>query len=165
MSRKLLIGTLLAGAGALALVFTLGPPTRIYSMGVSEFVARRISDQPVRVVGTLVHGTLCKVDASCGYRFHLQGRPRWNADVAEPGLRTELSVRYDGCLVPDTFREVPGLDLEVVVEGEQCQGCHDFAASQIMTRSGGKYEMNPDGGPRVYPTSPMPRCRAHTPRM
>jgi cytochrome c-type biogenesis protein CcmE len=165
MSRKLLIGTLLAGAGALALVFGLGKSPAIYSYGVSDFLSRSLWDQRVRVQGTLAHGTMCRVAADCGYRFTLQGRPTLNADGApEAASSHDLSVSYDSCVVPDTFRDVPWLDLEIVVEGELCQSCHDFKATQVIAKCSGKYEMNRAGGPYSV-TPPMPLCKARTPRM
>lgn len=166
MSRKLLVGTLVATASLLTLVFSLGPRPPGYPMDVAEFMARDLHDERVRVSGTLIHGSLCTARIGCDYRFKLAPRARWTTDGAPlPASRAELSVRYDGCVVPDTFYDRPGVDLGVLVEGERCQGCHAFEASQILTRSTGKYETYPDGGPRVLPAIPVPRCGPEAPRM
>jgi cytochrome c-type biogenesis protein CcmE len=149
MGRKLLVASLLAAAVVLAMVFGLSKPQLIYSVSVAEFLKRGMADEAIRVRGMLVHGTLCKSTAECGYRFRLQ-------DSAQ-----QLSVAYDECVVPDTFRDVPGVDIEVTAEGERCQGCHDFKATRIMAKCPGKYEMN---GPLSRPAAPIPLCKS-PPRM
>jgi cytochrome c-type biogenesis protein CcmE len=149
MGRKLLVASLLATAVVLAIVFGLSGPKVIYSLSVSQFLARGMADQTVRIRGQLVHGTLCKLTADCGYRFRLQ-------DAAQ-----QLSVVYDECIVPDTLRDVPGLDVEITAEGERCQGCHDFKATQIMAKCPSKYEMNGHWRPAAAPT---PLCK-DLPRM
>lgn len=145
MSRKLLLGTLLVSAGALAVVFGTKVARPMYSLGVADFHARPRWDERVRLNGTLVRGTLCKVDEPCEYRFRMSDRGE------------SLSVSYESCVIPDTFRDVPGTDVEVRVEGEQCQGCHDFEASAIMAMSLGKFETRPT------PFSPVPRCPGRKP--
>lgn len=141
MGRKLLVASLLAATVVLVLVLGFSKPRAIYSFGVAQFLERGLVDENVRVRGTLVHGTLCKVTADCGYRFSMQ-------DAAK-----ELSVVYDGCLIPDTFRDMPGMDIDITVEGERCQGCHDFKATQIMAKCPGKYEMNRHERPTPAPVS------------
>jgi cytochrome c-type biogenesis protein CcmE len=139
MGRKLLFASLLAATVVLVFVFGFSKPSAIYSFGVAQFLERGLADETVRVRGTLVHGTLCKVAADCGYRFSLR-------DAAQ-----ELSVAYDGCMIPDTFRDLPGLDIDIVVEGERCQGCHDFKATQIMAKCPSKYEMKGYAWPTPAP--------------
>jgi cytochrome c-type biogenesis protein CcmE len=85
------------------------------------------------------------VDEPCEYRFSMSDRGE------------SLSVSYESCVIPDTFREVPWTDVEVSAEGEQCQGCHDFKASLIMAKSLGKFEMRP------MPFPPVPRCPGRRP--
>lgn len=167
MSRKLLVGTLLVTAATLGLVFTLGRRPLMRSMDVATFVARDLRDEHVRVRGTLVHGTLCRLDTECGYRFKLQSHDLvWNSDGTPlPTPYAELPVRYDGCVVPDTLRDVAGVDLRLVVEGERCQSCHDFAASQIFAMYPYKYELHPDGGEPLDAVWRTPRCSALAPRM
>lgn len=141
MSRKVLLGTLLVNAAVLGLVFETNVTRPIYSVGVADFLTPPRSDERVRVRGTLVHGSLCKVEQPCEYRFALSDRGQ------------SLTVSYESCVVPDTFRDVPGLDLQVTVEGERCQGCHDFEASLVVAQCPAKYEMNASGAPL-----PIPRC-------
>jgi len=102
-------------------------------------------DQTVRVQGTLVHGTLCKVTADCGYRFSLE----------EAGQ--QLSVAYEECVLPDTFRDIPGWDVYISVEGERCQTCHDFQATRVMAKCPAKYQMN---GSLSRPAAPLLLCKA-----
>jgi hypothetical protein len=165
MSRRLLIGTLTAGAGILALVFGLDRPKVIYSVSVSEFLSRNLWDRPLHVQGVLVHGTLCRVDSECGYRFRLANQPSFGENhVGHSGSSEELSVSYDGCAIPDTFRDVAGMDLQISVEGERCRGCHDFKATQVIARGGsGKYELSKHDPTRSGPSQPLPRCAARMP--
>lgn len=147
MGRKLLVASLLAATAILVLVFGFSKPSAIYAFGVAQFLERGLDDETVRVRGTLVHGTLCKSTADCGYRFSL----------SEASQR--LSVAYDECVIPDTFRDMPGLDIEIVVEGQRCQGCHDFEATHVIAKCPGKYEMKGYGRPE-----PVPLCK-DLPRM
>ena len=149
MGRKLLVASVLAAIVVLVLVFGLSRPSAIYSFGVRQFLERGLVDETVRVRGTLVPGTLCKVRADCGYRFSLR-------DAGQ-----QLSIAYDGCVIPDTFRDLPGMDVDITVEGERCQGCHDFKATQVFAKCPGKYEMKG----HQWPTpEPVPRCK-DLPRM
>jgi cytochrome c-type biogenesis protein CcmE len=149
MRMKLLIACLGAVGAVWVIVFGMGKPAAIYSLNVSQFLKRGIVDETVRVQGTLVHGTLCKVTADCGYRFRLQ-------DAAQ-----DLSVAYDECIVPDTLRDVPGWDVSISVEGERCQSCHDFKATRVFAGHRGKYEIQ---GPLSQPAAPIPLCKS-LPRM
>jgi cytochrome c-type biogenesis protein CcmE len=49
-------------------------------------------------------------------------------------------VRYAQCIVPDTFKDVPGMDVGVTVEGKLAAG-GGFEASQVMAKCPSKYEM------------------------
>ena len=144
MGKKLLVASLLAAAVVLAVVFGSSKP-KVYSVSVSQFLKGGVADQRVRVNGRLVHGTLCRITAECGHRFRLQ-------DAGQ-----QLSVVYDACVMPDTFRDVPGLDLEITVEGERCQGCHELKATEVMAKCPSKYEMN---GPYFRPIAPIPLCKS-----
>jgi cytochrome c-type biogenesis protein CcmE len=149
MGRKLLFGILVAGTSALLLVFGWSEPKLVHARSVSAFVAHPVRDRPVRLDGALVKGSLCKISEPCEYRFRM-------VDRFQPGPPAELSVRYPGCIVPDTFRDLPWLDVQVSVTGKLCATCHDFEASQIMARCPGKYEMDLDGG--AHRTPPVPPC-------
>jgi cytochrome c-type biogenesis protein CcmE len=49
-------------------------------------------------------------------------------------------VRYAQCIVPDTFRDIPGMDVSVTAEGTLAAS-GDFEATQIMAKCPSKYEM------------------------
>jgi len=159
MSRKLLVGTLVVSAGVLAIVFSFNQPKPVYARSVSEFLAHPMPDQPVRIEGRLVHGSLCVRHEPCEYRFRMSGRRSVPSDSGTNLARSELSVHYPRCIVPDTFRDAPGLDVAVSVEGELCNGCHHFEASQILAKCPGKYEMRERGSVDRVPTFvPPPEC-------
>jgi cytochrome c-type biogenesis protein CcmE len=149
MRKKLLIACLGAVGVVWVIIVALGKPPAIYSLNVSQFVTRGIADETVRVQGTLVHGTLCKVTADFGYRFSLQ-------DAAQ-----DLSVACNECIVPDTLRDVPGWDVSISVEGERCQSCHDFEATRVIVRCPDKYELQGAWSQRA---APIPLCKP-LPRM
>jgi len=101
----------------------------VYSKGVDQLVAEkaRLMGRTVRLDGTLVSGSLRRRDTPCEYRFSL----------TKNGAR--LPVRFAQCVVPDTFRDVPGTDVRVTVEGVLEQGGY-FSANQIMAKCPSKYE-------------------------
>jgi cytochrome c-type biogenesis protein CcmE len=142
MNRTLLASTALVGAGILYAVFSSSKPPSRYALSVSEFLAHPPRDEPVRVQGRLVPGSLLHRDEPCEYRFQLVDRESGLADAASLVARPELSVRYANCIVPDTFRDAPGFETaEITVEGKLCQRCHDFEASKVYAKMGWKYEM------------------------
>lgn len=102
----------------------------IYSKAVDELVANKakFAGRPVRAEGNLVHGSLVKRDAPCEYRFSL----------AKNGAT--LPVRFAQCVVPDTFRDVPDMDVGVTVEGE-LKADDTFEASSVLAKCPSKYEM------------------------
>lgn len=161
MSRKLLVGTLVLAAGILVAVFQCRPSS-VYSHSVSEFLAHPIRERLVRVQGTLVHGSLCRRDNPCEYRFRLAAgwSPRTDAGPAAPP-RDELSVRYRQCILPDTFRDWNEVT-PIAVEGEMCASCHHFDASVILAKMTGKYEMYEmkvhGQAPPSTPTLTTPLC-------
>jgi len=160
MSKKLLIGSLVLSAGILALAAGPLRPKPRYTRSVVDVLKHDIRDERTRVQGVLVKGSLCEIEPGCGYRFKMADS-YWNDPIGPKP--TELSVLYEACVIPDTFRDVPGLDVELTVEGERCQTCHDFKADQIMAKCPSKYQMYLDGG---HPSSkPPPRCSELTPRM
>jgi cytochrome c-type biogenesis protein CcmE len=120
----------MAAAAIAALVLTGMQDKAIYSKPVDELLAQKAKflGRPVRAEGDLVHGSLIKRDRPCEYRF----------TIAKRGA--ELPVRFAQCVVPDTFRDVPDLDVGVTVEGE----LHDdgnFEASSVLAKCPSKYEM------------------------
>lgn len=126
-----LLGTLLAiGAAILTLVMTNLNDAAIYSKGVDEMMAQKdsLADRNVRVQGTLVKGTLARRDSPCEYRFRMKKNG------------SEIEVRYPQCVVPDTFRDVPNMDVDVTATGKLSKDGH-FQASQIMAKCPSKYDM------------------------
>jgi cytochrome c-type biogenesis protein CcmE len=130
--RGALLATGLAmGAAATAtLVLTGMQDKAIYSKPVDELLAQRVkfAGRPVRVEGNLVHGSLVKRDQPCEYRFTIEKHG------------AELPVRFGQCVVPDTFRDVPGMDVGVTVEGQLEDGV-SFEASSVLAKCPSKYEM------------------------
>jgi cytochrome c-type biogenesis protein CcmE len=130
---------LLAGLGALmagilALVFSSGEDAVVYSYQVDELKtkAAELGERQVRVQGMLVSGTLTRRDQPCEYRFLLQKAGEKNS---EP-----LKVQYAQCVVPDTFRDVKGVEVEVTAEGRLAADGH-LEASTIFAKCPSKYEM------------------------
>ncbi len=118
-------------AGALTgLVLNGMKDNAIYSKPVDQLVAQksRFVGRPVRAEGTLVHGTLTKRETPCEYRFTIEKN-----GVAVP-------VRYAQCIVPDTFRDVAGMDVGVTVEGEILAD-NSFEATTVLAKCPSKYEM------------------------
>lgn len=129
-SIGLLVALLVMGGGILGLVMTNFEDAAIYSKGVHELVREKdkFAARNVKVSGTLVKGTLVRRDEPCEYRFKIQ----------KEGV--ELPVHYAQCVVPDTFRDVPGMDVDVTAEGRLTSAGH-FEASHIMAKCPSKYEM------------------------
>lgn len=126
----LIVVPLVAVAGAIVAVTMFGLRDKgIYAMPLDELMASRdkYAGRPVRAEGILVHGTLVKRDQPCEYRF----------DVERAGAR--VPVRYAQCIVPDTFRDVAGTDVQVTVEGK-LEGDH-FEATEVIAKCPSKYEM------------------------
>ena len=126
----LLIGLLVMGGGILTLVLTSFSGSAVYAKNVDALVREKakFSDRPVNVTGTLVKGTLVRRDQPCEYRFTLESKG------------VVLPVRYAQCIVPDTFRDMPGMDVSVTAEGTLTQA-GNFEASKIMAKCPSKYEM------------------------
>jgi cytochrome c-type biogenesis protein CcmE len=80
---------------------------RMRQLPVDELIRKQASfeHETVRATGTLVPGSLLRRSEPCETELAL----RHGAAV--------LPVRYRQCVVPDTLRELPGVDVEVVAEG------------------------------------------------
>ncbi|HEY3237783.1 MAG TPA: cytochrome c maturation protein CcmE [Polyangiaceae bacterium] len=126
----LLIALLVMGAGILTLVFTNFKEAAIYSKGVDQLIRQRnqLVRRNVNVNGTLVKGTLTRRAEPCEYRFDLQ----------KNGAR--VAVRYAQCIVPDTFRDLPYMDVDVTATGKLTPQGY-FEANHIMAKCPSKYEM------------------------
>jgi cytochrome c-type biogenesis protein CcmE len=127
----LLIGLLVMVAGVLTLVFTSFKGAAIYSLDVDKLVkdASHFQQRNIRVKGMLVKGTLARRDQPCEYRFKLQ----------EKGV--ELAVHHPSCIVPDTFKDMPGMDVEVQAEGKLADDGKTFVSTAIVAKCPSKYEM------------------------
>jgi cytochrome c-type biogenesis protein CcmE len=126
----LLLALLVMGGGSLALVMTSFEGSKVYSMGVDALLAERekFAERTVRVEGTLVKGSLRRRDQPCEYRFRMTKNHQ------------ELSVHYPQCVVPDTFRDVPNVDVSVTAEGKLDEA-GNLQAHQIFAKCPSKYEM------------------------
>jgi cytochrome c-type biogenesis protein CcmE len=98
-------------------------PVDVLLQDKTKFVGR-----PVRVEGNLVHGTLIHHDQPCEYDFTLTKNG------------ADLPVRFAQCVVPDTFRDVAGMDVGVTVEGE-LHADNTFEATTVLAKCPSKYEM------------------------
>jgi cytochrome c-type biogenesis protein CcmE len=126
----LAVGLAMAVAAIATLVLTGMQSNAIYSKPVDQLLAQkaRFLGRPVRAEGNLVHGSLEKREQPCEYRF----------TIAKNGA--ELPVRFAQCVVPDTFRDVPGVDVGVTVEGELRRD-DSFEATSVLAKCPSKYEM------------------------
>jgi cytochrome c-type biogenesis protein CcmE len=117
-------------AAVITLVLTGMQDKAIYSKPVDELLAQRAKfvGRPVRAEGNLVHGSLVRRDQPCEYRFTIEKRG------------VELPVRLAQCVVPDTFRDVPEIDVAVTVEGE-LRDNESFEASSVLAKCPSKYQM------------------------
>jgi cytochrome c-type biogenesis protein CcmE len=126
----LLIGLLVMCAAILTLVFTSFSGSSMYSKQVDELMREKdkYSDRAVRVQGILVKGTLVHRDQPCEHRFEMQTKG------------VVLPVRFPQCIIPDTFRDMPNMEVMVTAEGKLSNAGH-FEASNIMAKCPSKYEM------------------------
>ena len=131
----LVVPLVAVAAGIVAIVLTGMKDNAIYSKPVDQLVAEKAKfmGRSVRAEGNLVHGTLQKRDTPCEYRFTLTKNG------------TEVPVRFAQCVVPDTFRDVPGMDVGVTVEG-QLLADDSFEATTVLAKCPSKYEMKERAG-------------------
>src|SRR6478735_12415324 len=127
----LLIGLIVMAGAILSLLFFSFNRDSAYAKEVDQLLREKdkYPDRSVRVQGTLVKGTLVHRDQPCEYRFEMKGK---GGEV--------LPVRFPQCVVPDTFRDMPGMDVMVTAEGKLSSSGH-FEASNIMAKCPSKYEM------------------------
>ncbi len=126
----IVIPLVMAASAIVALVFTGMEGKGIYSKSIDDLVVNKakFAGRPVRAEGTLVPGTLVKRDSPCEYRFSIERNG------------VEVPVRFAQCVVPDTFRDVPGMDVSVTVEGELLAD-NSFEATSVLAKCPSKYEM------------------------
>lgn len=130
VSPVLAIGLVTAAAAIAGLVLTMMKDSAVYSKPVDELVRdkSKFVNRPVRAEGNLVHGSILKRETPCEYRF----------TITKNG--TDVPVRYAQCVVPDTFRDVPGMDVGVTVEGSLLAD-NTFEATSVLAKCPSKYEM------------------------
>ncbi|HWL86151.1 MAG TPA: cytochrome c maturation protein CcmE [Polyangiaceae bacterium] len=131
----MVVGMVGLGGLLVAVFLTQMKDNAIYSKPVDELVANkaRYEGRPVRAEGMLVHGSLQKRDQPCEYRFTIQ----------KNGV--DVPVRFPQCVVPDTFRDVAGMDVGVTVEGE-LHADNSFEATSVLAKCPSKYEMKERAG-------------------
>jgi cytochrome c-type biogenesis protein CcmE len=154
--RLLLVIPLVTAAAAIVGLVLIGMQDKgIYSKPVDELVAQKgkYQGKAVRAEGTLVHGTIVKKENPCEYRFRIEK------------AGTEMPVRYQGCVVPDTFRDIAGMDLGVTVEGS-LRPDGSFEATNVLAKCPSKYEMqekqkNGEKAPHlaITPANAMPAAQ------
>jgi cytochrome c-type biogenesis protein CcmE len=129
-SIGLLVGLLVAGGALLTLVFTTMKGSAIYDRDVDDVMAERarLEGRNVRVQGMLKKGTLVRRDDPCEFRFTIIGKTG------------ELPVHYARCTVPDTFKDMPGMDVVATAEGTLEPSGH-LEATTIFAKCPSKYEM------------------------
>ncbi|HET9954773.1 MAG TPA: cytochrome c maturation protein CcmE [Polyangiaceae bacterium] len=129
-SLGLLIGLLVMGGGILTLVMTSFDNSQVYARQVDQVLneLNKLQGRTVRVEGTLVKGTLRRRDEPCEYRFSMSKGS------------AVLPVRYPQCIVPDTFRDMPDMDVKVTAEGK-LTAAGELEAHQIFAKCPSKYEM------------------------
>jgi cytochrome c-type biogenesis protein CcmE len=129
-SIGLLIALLVAVGAMLGLVLSSADDAAIYSVTVDKVVLDKASHsgRNLRVEGDLVKGTLRHRAEPCEYRFTMTRGGQ------------ELPVRYAECVIPDTFRDVPDMDVQVTAEGELTEEGY-LEATHIMAKCPSKYEM------------------------
>lgn len=133
----LLLGLLALGGGTLSLVLGGSSDSLKFGRSVEEVLAADTGDEGrmLTVEGRLVHGSLMKRDEPCEYRFRLR---------AKEGTGGELPVRFPACIVPDNFRDVAGIDVDVTATGRVQDGV--LTADNIATKCPTKYEMQQQKG-------------------
>jgi cytochrome c-type biogenesis protein CcmE len=126
---RLLVPLVIAAAGIVATVFVFVQGEGTYSRTVDQLVSHQASfmGKPVRVSGKLVHGSLGIGENGCDHRFRISGES------------TELPVRFAECVVPDNLRDVPGIDVEVTVEGRP-DSDGSLNATRVLTKCPSRYD-------------------------
>ncbi len=120
----------MAAVGIASVVVLSMKDKAVYSKPVDALLQEKgkFIGRPVRVEGNLVHGTLVHRDKPCEYDFTIEKNG------------SEMPVKFAQCVVPDTFRDVPGMDVGVTVEGELLAD-NSFTASSVLAKCPSKYEM------------------------
>ncbi len=132
-----LLVALVGIVGMIVLVFMFGfKDAAIYSLPVAELTANqgKYVGRKVRVEGELSPGSLVKRDQPCEYRFNVQGM-----GTGYDANTLKVPVRYGQCVVPDTFRDMPGGGVQVTIEGSLTKEGF-FEATLVMAKCSSKYD-------------------------
>lgn len=124
------IGLVTVGAAMVGIVLGGMQDKGMYSKTIDDLVKEksRFQGKVVRAEGNLVHGSLVKRESPCEYRFSIEKNG------------TVVPVKFSQCIVPDTFRDMPGMDVGVTVEGKLLAD-NTFDATQVLAKCPSKYEM------------------------
>jgi cytochrome c-type biogenesis protein CcmE len=139
----LLAGLIVMGGGILGLLLTSFDHASIYNKTVSQALDERESlvGRNVRIQGELKRCTLVKRDQPCEYRF-----------TVFEGTK-ELQIRYPQCVLPDTIRDVPGV--QVTAEGALDPDGH-FQATNVFGKCASKYKEARAQGVEMAKLAPCP---------
>ena len=129
-SVLLAVGLVMVVVAIVSVVLFTMKDKAIYSKPVDALLADKAKfvNRPVRVEGNLVHGSLIHHEKPCEYDFTIEKNG------------SAMPVKFAQCVVPDTFRDVPGMDVGVTVEGE-LQADNSFQATTVLAKCPSKYEM------------------------
>ena len=124
----------------------------VHAMG-GEALTKRL-----RVAGDVQAGSIQKVGKEV--RFTIIQEEKDTKDVKEDKKANAvytMNVVYTGTdPLPDTFRDVPGMDVGVTVEGELASD-DSLEATQVLAKCPSKYEMNQKAaGGEKAPHAAMP---------
>ena len=125
------VGLVLSALGAALALLSFGSQASdafVYSKLVHEVLANpsQFAGRELRVEGQLQKGSLKFREQPCEWRFVIEKEGR------------QMPVRFAQCIVPDTFRDTPGL--AVTVQG-RLSADGSFEANQVIPRCPSKYEM------------------------
>jgi cytochrome c-type biogenesis protein CcmE len=132
----LLAALLVIVAAVLTLAFTGLDGAFNYTVSVDRLVKEQeqFAKRSVKLQGMLVKGTLVRRDEPCEYRFKLK-------EMDPKGGGSVIPVQFRQCVVPDTFRDMPGMDVMVTAGGKLAPDGKSFEATDIMAKCPSKYEM------------------------
>jgi cytochrome c-type biogenesis protein CcmE len=145
--RLLVVLPLVMACAAISALVLLGMKDKgLYSKSVDELVKNksRFAGHPVIADGSLVHGSIMKRERPCEWRFVLERN----------GI--EMPVSFPQCTVPDQFKDVANLDIQVTVEGK-LQADDTFVATSIMPKCPSKYMDEAKNGKQMPHDSIAPR--------
>ncbi len=134
-SRGLLVGLLVVGGALITLVFTTFEGR--FSKTVAEVVEHKneLLGRSLKVEGVLEHCTLVRRDQPCEFRFTMAAGSR------------KLPVRYAACTLPDTVQDLPGMRVDMTVDGT-LDPAGFLQATGIMAKCPSKYQQRAKQGER-----------------